>query len=85
MPIFSYLAYPVQGAKEQLINDLAALDFCEARDVDFEWHFFSGYHPGWLEDVGSVTEKARYQVENSKTVLRRYGDRVRFFQVINDA
>jgi nitrate reductase NapAB chaperone NapD len=29
MPIFSYLAYPVQGAKEQLLKDLAALDFCE--------------------------------------------------------
>jgi len=29
MPIFSYLAYPVQGAKEQLFKDLATLDFCE--------------------------------------------------------
>ena len=29
MPIFSYLEYPVQDAKEQLIKDLAALDFCE--------------------------------------------------------
>ena len=29
MPVFSYLAYPVQGAKEQLINELAALAYCE--------------------------------------------------------
>ena len=29
MPIFSYLAYPVPGAKQQLVDDLAALDFCE--------------------------------------------------------
>ena len=25
MPVFSYLAYPVQGSKAQLLNDLAAL------------------------------------------------------------
>ncbi len=29
MPIFSYLAYPVQGAKDELIKDLQALDHCE--------------------------------------------------------
>jgi nitrate reductase NapAB chaperone NapD len=36
MPIFSYLAYPIQGAKEQLINDLAALDFCEVTPAQNE-------------------------------------------------
>ena len=36
MPIFSYLAYPVPGAKEQLINDLAALDFCEVTPSENE-------------------------------------------------
>jgi nitrate reductase NapAB chaperone NapD len=34
MAIFSYLAYPVQGAKEQLLNDLAALDFCEVTPAE---------------------------------------------------
>ena len=34
MPVFSYLAYPKPGAKEQLIRDLAALDFCEATPAD---------------------------------------------------
>ena len=34
MPVFSYLAYPKQGAKEQLIKDLASLDFCEATPAD---------------------------------------------------
>lgn len=29
MPVFSYLAYPIQGAKEELFYDLAALDHCE--------------------------------------------------------
>ena len=30
MPVFSYLAYPAQGAKEELLKDLAKLDYCEA-------------------------------------------------------
>ena len=36
MPIFSYLAYPIQGAKQQLANDLAALDFCEVTPAENE-------------------------------------------------
>ena len=34
MPVFSYLAYPVPGAKEELLNDLAALDYCQATPAD---------------------------------------------------
>ena len=34
MPVFSYLAYPKQGAKQQLLNDLTALDHCEATPAD---------------------------------------------------
>ena len=34
MPVFSYLAYPVPGAKKELISDLAALDYCEATPAD---------------------------------------------------
>ena len=34
MPIFSYLAYPIQGAKERLLNDLAALDYCEVTPAE---------------------------------------------------
>ena len=34
MPVFSYLAYPIQGAKEQLLNDLAALDYCEVTPAE---------------------------------------------------
>ena len=29
MPVFSYLAYPVTGAKETLFNELSILDYCE--------------------------------------------------------
>ena len=34
MPVFSYLAYPVQGAKEELFRDLSALDYCEAMPAE---------------------------------------------------
>ena len=34
MPVFSYLAYPKQGAKQNLLNDLTSLDYCEATPAD---------------------------------------------------
>ena len=36
MPVFSYLAYPVEGAKEELFKDLEALDHCEAMRAENE-------------------------------------------------
>ena len=34
MPVFSYLAYPKQGAKQELFDDLTSLDYCEATPAD---------------------------------------------------
>jgi len=34
MPVFSYLAYPKQGAKQDLLKDLSAIDYCEATPAD---------------------------------------------------
>ena len=36
MPVFSYLAYPVNGAKEALLDELASLEFCEATPAENE-------------------------------------------------
>ncbi len=36
MPIFSYLAYPVKGAFEDLRSDLSALPHCEVMPADQE-------------------------------------------------
>ncbi len=36
MPVFSYLAYPEPGAKDELLHDLAALDYCEATPAENE-------------------------------------------------
>ena len=34
MPVFSYLAYPKDGRKKKLINDLAVLKYCEVMPSD---------------------------------------------------
>jgi nitrate reductase NapAB chaperone NapD len=36
MPVFSYLAYPKQGVKKELLKDLAALEFCEVTPAENE-------------------------------------------------
>lgn len=36
MPIFSYLAYPVQGAKQTLMKDLNSIAHCETIPSDNE-------------------------------------------------
>ncbi len=36
MPVFSYLAYPVQGAKETLLEELNTLDYCETMPAENE-------------------------------------------------
>jgi len=36
MPIFSYLAYPVQGAKQDLLNDLNSLEYCDVMPSENE-------------------------------------------------
>ncbi len=36
MPVLSYLAYPVRGAKEALFNDLSALDHCDVIPAENE-------------------------------------------------
>ena len=36
MPVFSYLAYPRQGAKQELLDDLKSLEYCEATPADNE-------------------------------------------------
>ncbi len=36
MPVLSYLAYPLPGAKEELFNDLIFLGYCEVIPADNE-------------------------------------------------
>ena len=34
MPVFSYLAYPAIGAKKELLDELAALNYCEVTPAE---------------------------------------------------
>lgn len=34
MPVFSYLAYPEHGRKEELLREFAVLDYCEAMPAE---------------------------------------------------
>ncbi len=36
MPVFSYLAYPIEGAKQELAKDLKTLDYCEVMPAEKE-------------------------------------------------
>ncbi len=36
MPVFSYIVYPKQGLKDELIHDLSTLDYCEVTPSDNE-------------------------------------------------
>ena len=36
MPVFSYIAYPVKGAKEKLLDALADLTYCEVLPAENE-------------------------------------------------
>lgn len=36
MPVFSYLAYPEKGMKKKLIEELAALSYCEVTAAENE-------------------------------------------------
>ncbi len=36
MPVFSYLVYPGKGAKEDLLHDLASLEYCEVTPAENE-------------------------------------------------
>ncbi len=36
MPVFSYIAYPQKGLKDELIHELSALEYCEVTPSDNE-------------------------------------------------
>jgi hypothetical protein len=82
--VTKWRAYAKEPGKFDFSTIDSALYFCRERDIAFEWHFLSGYHPGWLETVTPDSEKARHQIEGARAVLKRYGDKVQFFQVINE-
>ncbi len=67
--------------------DWAALDqyveWCQKHDVDVEFHFVTGYMPAWLESRPSAIKQVAL-LEHTKQLFTRYGDRIRYWQVVNE-
>ncbi len=59
------------------------LDLATKHDVVLEYHFLTGYHPSWLSDLPDA-EKAQHQKAFAREVVKRYKDKMAFFQVFNE-
>jgi len=72
MPVFSYLAYPVQGAKEQLRKDLAALEHCDVMPSDnAEVLVLVTDTPD--EDIEKDLKQALYQIASLQSLGMTFG------------
>jgi hypothetical protein len=73
---------PAEG--ERHYEDLDKyVDWCAQRGVEMEFHFLSGYHPAWLRRKPAAEQAAAY-LDHSLDLVRRYGDRIRYWQVVNE-
>jgi endo-1,4-beta-xylanase len=59
------------------------LDMAEKHGIALEYHFLTGYHPAWLKDLPDA-EKAEHQKAFAREVVKRYKDKMAFFQVFNE-
>lgn len=59
------------------------LDLCDEHGVALEYHFLTGYHPDWLEQLPEE-ERAACQQAFARAVVERYRGRIPFFQVYNE-
>jgi len=60
----------------------AMLAWCEQNGVVFEEHFLSGYIPSWAQNASDLATR---QLMHMKKVVDRYGARIPFYQVDNEA
>ncbi len=72
MPVFSYLAYPKNGAKEKLINDLAALEYCEATPAENE-NILSLVTDTPDEDAEKVLQKKLKKLKSLESLGMTFG------------
>lgn len=60
------------------------VDWCSTNNIGLEYHFVSGYEPNWLK-TKSPEEKQRLFLEHAELLMKRYGDRIRTWQVVNES
>jgi hypothetical protein len=73
----------VRGTYDYTAAD-TLLGIMDRNGVQMEQHFLVGYHPEWLATVTSDADKAKAQEAFALSILARYKDRVKFFQVYNE-
>ncbi len=68
-------------------RDYSELDqyvqWCADHQVTMEFHFLSGYLPGWLRRRPEQEQAARFE-EHAQALVERYADRIKYFQVVNE-
>ncbi|MEX1088280.1 MAG: endo-1,4-beta-xylanase [Phycisphaeraceae bacterium] len=68
-------------------TDYSELDryvqWCADHQVSMEFHFLSGYLPGWLRKRPEAEQGQRF-LEHARDVVGRYADRIEYFQVVNE-
>ncbi|HEY7115153.1 MAG TPA: endo-1,4-beta-xylanase [Tepidisphaeraceae bacterium] len=73
---------PTEGKRDYTDLDLY-LAFCRENHVTPEFHFLSGYEPLWLRRRPRAEQAARF-LEHAKDMVKRYGDQIPYWQVVNE-
>ena len=60
------------------------VQWCTQNGLGMEFHFLSGYPPAWLRRK-TTEEQGQLFLRHARGLLTRYGDRIRYWQVVNEA
>jgi endo-1,4-beta-xylanase len=93
LEIFNYSTIPFSGKwgfvefreGQRRYEDLDKyIDWCAAHDIQIEFHYLSGLWPQWFRSKPRE-QQGKLFFEHAMDLVRRYGDRVKIWQVVNDA
>lgn len=59
------------------------IDWCEKHNIATEFHFISGYPPAWVRTLRPEEQKKAF-LDHTRDLLNRYGDKIEYWQVINE-
>jgi len=60
------------------------VDWCTKHHVEMEFHYLSGFVPDWFRYKTPQEQVAAF-VRHGRQMADRYGDRIKYWQVVNDA
>jgi len=75
---------PTEGNRTYADLD-AYVEWCAKHGIVMEYHFLNGYLPGWLRGrERSDDERGMRFLGHARELATRYGDRIKYWQVINE-